>query len=58
MQNENSSADYLAPFLLFMTIFMSMGWYFAESENELLRQELAAQSYTKPVHMKEIQHEH
>ena len=57
MQNEKSSADYLAPFLLFITIFMSMGWYFAESENEILRQELALKDYTKPVQIKEIQHD-
>lgn len=49
MQNEKSSADYLVPFLLFITIFMSMGWYFAEQDNEILLQELEAQNYTKPV---------
>lgn len=57
MKNENLSTDYLTLFLLFITIFMSMGWYFAESENELLRQELALKDYIKPVQIKEIQHD-
>lgn len=55
MKNENSIFHCLC---LFLAVFTACGWYFAESENEVLRQELAAQSYAKPVHMEEIQHEH
>ena len=57
MNNQNSKADYLTGFLIFILIFMTMGWYFAESENELLKEEQLSQNYTKPIHIEGICHD-
>lgn len=33
--------DFFALFFLFSTVLGFMGWYFAESDNEILRKELS-----------------
>ena len=48
-KTSNSNHDVSSGVLLVIAIFMSFGWYFAESENEILRQEIAVQGYSKPV---------
>ena len=47
---SNPNRDYLSGFLLFIAIFMCAGWYFAEQENETLREEQAVQSFEQHVH--------
>lgn len=49
-KSSNSHNDFLLGFLLFIAFFMSAGWYLAQQDNELLRQELETQNNTKPVH--------
>ena len=46
--NEN---NVLSLTVMALLIFTSLGWYFAECENEILRQEAAIQSYSKPIHL-------
>lgn len=43
-------SDILSLALLFLALFSSAGWYMAQADNELLRQEIEAQNYSKPVH--------
>lgn len=43
-------SDILSLALLVLSIFSTAGWYLAQQDNQLLRQELEAQNYTKPVH--------
>ena len=42
-------SDILSLALLFLALFTSAGWYMAQADNEILRQELDAQSYSKPI---------
>ncbi len=46
MKNESNLFQLL---FFFLTIFSFFGWYMAETDNEILRQELATQSYIKPI---------
>ncbi|WP_162994940.1 hypothetical protein [Acinetobacter wuhouensis] len=56
MKLENS--EILELVLFFLVIVSFTGWYFAQQDNELLRQELAAQKMTQPVHhYKDIDHD-
>lgn len=51
MKNSSDSESHsLSGILIVLLIIMSAGWYCAEQDNEILLQELEAQSYTKPVH--------
>lgn len=51
MKNStNSKSDYLIGLLFFIAILLSFGWYCAEAENEVLREEQAAQNYTQHIH--------
>lgn len=54
MENEN---NYLSIACFFLAIFCTTGWYFAETDNEILRQELAAQSYSQSVHFEGKSHD-
>lgn len=47
--------DYLKGFLLFIGFFMSLGWYSAEAENEVLREEQAIQCYAQHIHHDEAE---
>ncbi|MCX5466514.1 hypothetical protein [Acinetobacter nematophilus] len=49
-KTNNSKTDSLTVFLFAIAIFLSFGWYFAEAENEVLREEQAAQNYTQHLH--------
>lgn len=49
--------DVFAMIFLFSTIFGFSGWYFAETDNQILRQELAAQTYTKSLHSGDNKHD-
>lgn len=42
-------SDILSLALLFLALFSSAGWYMAQADNEILRQELDAQSYSKSI---------
>ena len=53
MKKTGSESDWLCLTLIVLLFFMSFGWYFAESENEILRQEIAVQGYSKPVQHQE-----
>jgi hypothetical protein len=47
MKNENLI---LHSICLCLAILSTCGWYSAEAENEVLRDELAAQNYTQHIH--------
>lgn len=49
-KTTDSKIDYLMLFLFVVALLLSIGWYFAEAENEVLREELAAQNYTQHLH--------
>lgn len=49
-KTTNSKSDYLMLVLFIVAILLSFGWYLAEAENEVLREELAAQNYTHHIH--------
>lgn len=49
-KTTNSKSDYLMLALFITAIFLSFGWYCAEAENEVLREEQAAQNYTQHIH--------
>lgn len=42
-------SDILSLALLFLALFTSAGWYMAQADNEILRQELEVQSYGKSI---------
>ncbi|WP_314338923.1 hypothetical protein [Acinetobacter guillouiae] len=51
MKNStNSKSDYLMLAVFIVSILLSFGWYCAEAENEVLREELASQNYTQHIH--------
>ncbi|WP_160310603.1 hypothetical protein [Acinetobacter bereziniae] len=49
-KTNNSKTDSLTVVLFFIAILLSFGWYFAEAENEVLREEQAAQNLTQHIH--------
>lgn len=50
-------SDLFTAIFLFSTILGFSGWYFAETDNQILRQELAAQTYTKSIHSEDNEHD-
>lgn len=47
---KSDQSDFLSLALLLLTFFSFSGWYLAQQDNELLRQELEAQKSTHLVH--------